>query len=55
MDDNGLLALGDALLTTTAIACAVAARVAIARKRVARHRNLMIAAVTASAYVRRVL
>jgi putative membrane protein len=49
MDANGGLALADALLTTIAVACAVSARIAIAAKRVERHRNLMIAAVAASA------
>ncbi len=32
MDDNGRLALADALLTAVAIVCAALARVAIARK-----------------------
>lgn len=49
MDDNARLALADALLTTVTIVCAVAARRAIARKQVERHRNLMLAAVGASA------
>jgi putative membrane protein len=46
---NGLLALTNACLSTTSIVCMTTAFFAIRRKRVKLHRNLMIAAASASA------
>jgi putative membrane protein len=46
---NGLLALANACLSTASIVCMTTAFFAIRRRRVTLHRNLMIAAASASA------